>query len=290
MLNNMTALVSCFARSYHTLNSNIKIYDDKYARGMLSDEEYNNISLSMTSGIEFFNSSYEGNNALGFIVNNHLAPAVLARSSFNERHLNNEIRLGLSQYVILGSGYDTSAYKVNDKVKVFELDKEEMIRDKKKRVLKGKIDCSNVSYIGCDFNNDNWMEILKNTGFDSDKKTFWSMLGVSYYLDRDVFFEMIKLLSENMSSGSYIIFDYPTLEDDDDKTKKEALAKATNEDMKGRYSRVDILNFSREAHLKVYDDLGSNDINNDYFYDYNTLNPDLRIYAPEGINYCLLVK
>ena len=93
MLNNMTALVSCFARSYHTLNSNIKIYDDKYARKMLSDDEYNNISLSMTSGIEFFDSSYEGNNTLGFIVNNHLAPAVLARSSFNERHLNNEIRL-----------------------------------------------------------------------------------------------------------------------------------------------------------------------------------------------------
>ena len=290
MLNNMTALVSCFARSYHTLNSNIKIYDDKYARKMLSDDEYNNISLSMTSGIEFFDSSYEGNNTLGFIVYNHLAPAVLARSSFNERHLNNEIRLGLSQYVILGSGYDTSAYKVNDKVKVFELDKEEMICDKKKRVLKGKIDCSNVSYIECDFNNDNWMENLKNTGFDSDKKTLWSMLGVSYYLDRDVFFETIKLLAENMSSGSSIIFDYPTLEDDEDKTRKEVLAKAINEDMKGRYSREEILNVSREVGLKVYEDLGSNDINNDYFYDYNTLNSDLRIYAPEGINYCLLVK
>ncbi len=290
MLNNMTALVSCFARSYHTLNSNIKIYDDKYARKMLSDEEYNNISLSMTSGIEFFNSSYEGDNILGFIVNNHLAPAVLARSSFNERHLNNEIRLGLSQYVILGSGYDTSAYKVNDKVKVFELDKEEMICDKKKRVLKGKIDCSNVCYVGCDFNNDNWIDILKNTGFDSDKKTFWSMLGVSYYLDRNVFFDTIKLLAKNMSSGSSIIFDYPTLEDDEEKTKKEALAKAINEDMKGRYSREDILNVSREAGLKVYEDLDNNDINNDYFYNYNTLNPDLRIYAPEGINYCLLVK
>ena len=32
------------------------------------------------------------------------------------------------------------------------------------------------------------------------------------------------------------------------------------------------------------------DYHNDYFYDYNTLNSDLRIYAPEGINYCLLVK
>lgn len=56
--------------------------------------------------------------------------------------------------------------------------------------------------------------------------------------------------------------------------------------MKGRYSREDILNVSRETGLEVYEDLD----NNDYFYNYNTLNPDLRIYAPEGINYCLLVK
>lgn len=80
------------------------------------------------------------------------------------------------------------------------------------------------------------------------------------------------------------------LEDDEDKTRKEALAKAINEDMKGRCSREDILNVSREVGLKVYEDLDNNDINNDYFYDYNTLNSDLRIYAPEGINYCLLVK
>ena len=60
--------------------------------------------------------------------------------------------------------------------------------------------------------------------------------------------------------------------------------------MKGRYSREEILNVSREVGLKVYEDLDNNDINNDYFYDYNTLNPDLRIYAPKGINYCLLVK
>ena len=60
--------------------------------------------------------------------------------------------------------------------------------------------------------------------------------------------------------------------------------------MKGRYSREDILNVSREVGLKVYEDLDSNDINNDYFYDYNTLNSDLRIYAPKRINYCLLVK
>ena len=101
MLNNMTALISCFVRSYHTETSNIKIYDDCFARKLLSDEEYKNISSSMTEEIEFFNA--RENNPLGWIVNKHLASSVLARSSFNERHLNSEIKLGLRQYVLLGA-------------------------------------------------------------------------------------------------------------------------------------------------------------------------------------------
>lgn len=288
MLDNMTALISCFARCYHTENSNIKIYDDKLARKILSDEEYKNISFSMTSGISFFNADYNGNDLLGWIVNNHLAPSVLARSSFNERHLNNEIKLGLKQYILLGSGYDTSGYKVNSKVDVFEVDKEEMIKDKKRRIELAKINSKGVSYVGCDFNGD-WFNLLLERGFDRNKKTLFSILGVSYYLEKDVFFKMIKLLADNMEKGSSIIFDYPVREDDYNR-EKEALAQAAGEEMKSKYSKEDILKLCSLCGLQVYENLDSDDINRDYFYDYNTMNPNNRIYAPKGVNYCLLVK
>lgn len=288
MLDNMTALISCFARCYHTENSNIKIYDDVLARKILSDEEYKNISFSMTSGISFFNADYNGNDSLGWIVNNHLAPSILARSSFNERHLNNEIKLGLRQYVLLGSGYDTSGYKVNDKVDVFEVDKEEMIKDKKRRIELAKIDYKGVYYVGCDFNGD-WINLLLEEGFDRNKKTLFSILGVSYYLEKYVFFRMIKLLADNMEKGSSIIFDYPVREDDYNR-EKEDLAKEAGEEMKSKYSREDILKLGVLCGLQVYEDLDSTDIDRDYFYDYNTMNPNNRIYAPKGVNYCLLVK
>lgn len=64
------------------------------------------------------------------MVNNNLVPSVLVRSTFNESHLLNKINLGSKQYLILASGYDTSAFKVNKQLKVFELDKKEMIEDK----------------------------------------------------------------------------------------------------------------------------------------------------------------
>ena len=111
MNKNMTALVSAFARLYHIKNSNIKIYNDMYAEKIITEDEYYEISTNMKSGISFFNPNYKGTDPLKLIVNNNLAPSVLARSIFNEYHLFNEINLGLKQYIILASGYDTSAFK-----------------------------------------------------------------------------------------------------------------------------------------------------------------------------------
>ena len=151
---NMTALVSAFARIYHIKNSNIKIYNDMYAEKIITEDEYYEISTNMKSGISFFNPNYKGTDPLKLIVNNNLAPSVLARSIFNEYHLFNEINLGLKQYIILASGYDTSAFKVNNKLKIFELDKKEMIEDKLNRINNAKLDITNITYIKTDFNND----------------------------------------------------------------------------------------------------------------------------------------
>ena len=122
----MTVLVSLFARVYHTKNSNIKIYNDIYGEKILTKEEYINIYNSMKQL-----KDYTGYNLVEYIVNNNLAPSLLAGSIYNEDKLQREIKLGGKQYPILASDYDASAYKVNNKIKVFELDKEEVIRDKK---------------------------------------------------------------------------------------------------------------------------------------------------------------
>lgn len=289
MKNNMTALVSCFARYYHTVNSNIKIYNDTLAHIILTKAEMENISKNMMEGIKFFNPSYDGNDPLKWVVNNILAPSVLARSAFNEKHLLNEIRLGLKQYIILGSGYDTSGYKINDKVSVYELDKKEMIEDKIKRVKSASINTQNINYISCDFNS-NWIESLLESSFDKNKKTFCSLLGLSYYLDKNIFKQTISILSKNIPVGSVIVFDYPS----NFETKKEiinqSLAKEAGEEIKSKYSYKDIENIDQSSGLLIYEHLNFQNINNTFFYDYNTLNPSNKILAPEGVEYCLLVK
>lgn len=289
MNKNMTALVSAFARYYHTKNSNIKIYNDKYIESILTEDEINNISSSMISGINYFNSNFKGNDPLKYIVNTFLSPQVLARSAFNMKHLLNEINLGCEQYVVIASGYDTSMYMVNKKVNVYELDKDEMIKDKESRVKNAKIDNSNVTYIGCDFN-DKWIDKLLKSGFDKNKKTFVSMLGISYYLDKTTFLNTIKELSCNMKEYSAFVFDYKNdiISSADIKIKQ--MADSLDEKMKSSYSKEDIMALAESTNTLVYEDLNYMDINKYYFYNYNTLNPDNKINAPIGVSYCLLVK
>lgn len=289
MNNNMTAIVSLFARYYHSEYSNIKIYNDALAHKLISKEEIKNISKSMSEGIKFFNPNYNGNNPLEWIVNNNLAPQILARSKFNQSHLINDIKLGLKQYVIIASGYDTSGYLINNSINVYELDKKDVIEDKIDRLKKAKIKNDNVTYISCDFNS-NWIDNLLNTDYDKTKKTFCSLLGISYYLDKDIFKKTIKVLSDNIPTGSSIVFDYPN----EIETKKEIinkkLAKGANEEMKSSYSYNDILNIAEEANMLIYEHLTSYDIDKYYFYNYNTINPNNKIISPKGVSYCLMVK
>ena len=289
MNKNMTALVSAFARLYHIKNSNIKIYNDMYAEKIITEDEYYEISTNMKSGISFFNPNYKGTDPLKLIVNNNLAPSVLARSIFNEYHLFNEINLGLKQYILLASGYDTSAFKVNNKLKIFELDKKEMIEDKLNRVNNAKLDTTNITYIKTDFNND-WISDLTINNYNLNEKTFCSMLGISYYLDKETFKNTIKQLSNIIPKGSTILFDYPNTFETKKEKLNQQLAKGANEEMKSIYSYKDIEKIAEDSNMLIYEHLNHNDIDNTYFYDYNTLNPNDKIIAPIGISYVMLVK
>ena len=100
---NLTALVSAFARAYHYKNNHRHISADPLADKMLTDEEYTTISQNMSQGISYFAPDFRGTQeeALRFIVDHQLAPSVLARSAFCERAVSNAVMLGYRQIIIL---------------------------------------------------------------------------------------------------------------------------------------------------------------------------------------------
>lgn len=290
---NMTALVSCFARCYHYKNNKYRIFNDNISEKILSDEEYNSVASNMANGIKFFNPNFEGSkeDALRWIVDNQLSPSLLGRSIFCEKSLENAIKIGCKEYLIFASGYDTFAYRNNiDNLKVFEIDKSEMIEDKISRLSNSKLDYSKVNFIKCDFKKDNLISSIINSNYDRNQISFSSLLGISYYLTKEEFSNMIKSISSIICDGSSIVFDYQTYEDSKETKTNEELANAANEEMKSKYSYKEIEDILQENGLLVYEHLDDEDITNTYFYNYNTLNPNNKIVAPKGVCYLLAVK
>ena len=290
---NMTALVSCFARCYHYKNNKYRIFSDNISEKILSNEEYNSISYHMSNGIKFFNPNFVGTKeeALRWIVDNQLSPSVLGRIAFCEKALLNAIKIGCKQYLIFASGYDTFAYRHNiGNLKVFEIDKGEMINDKIRRLDNSKIDYSKVSFIKCDFTSKDWINNIIESNYDKKQISFSSLLGISYYLTKEEFYNMIYNISNILCSGSSIVFDYPTYNDSKETKTNEELASFASEEMKSKYSYQEIEKILSDNGLLIYEHLDNEELTNNYFENYNILNPNSHIVAPKGVCYCLAVK
>lgn len=212
-------------------------------------------------------------------MNGFIAPSVIARSAFCKRHMENEIRLGARQYVIAAAGYDTSGYKIDRDIKVFELDRPEMIEDKARRIGEAGIDRKNISYVGCDLGKD-FIPALLNAGYDPKERTFFCLLGISFYLTQDEFARCIKTLFENSASESAFVFDFPNDRDCIREQKNRLLAGGAGEEMKARYSHTDIERIAGEAGALIYELADSGDIDRDFFKAHNEMKNAEPILAP----------
>lgn len=289
----MTALVSCFVRAYHYRNNSFRIFSDPLAEKILSREEYGNIAANMSAGIKFFCPDFSGTEeeALRQIVDNQLSPSVLGRSAFCEKALINEMRLGCNQYIMYASGYETLAYKeCFAGLKIFEIDRKEMIEDKFRRLKACNADISNADFIECDFSKENPGKKISERNFDPMKKSFNSLLGISYYLTKTEFSDMIKSISNITCEGSCLVFDYPTFQSGKETRLNEKLAEGANEKMKSKYTYEEIEKILSDNGFLIYEHLDDSQMTKNYFEAYNRLNPNNKIAAPKGTAYCLAVK
>jgi methyltransferase (TIGR00027 family) len=288
---NMTALVSSFVKAYHYKHYKQKVFSDNLASRILTEEEYEGIAMNMSNGISYFNPSFKGTSeeALRWVVDNQLSPSVIGRSAFCETALLESMSLGCSQYMIYASGYDSFAYR-NNNIRVFEIDREEMIEDKKKRVMRNQLDASNVEYVACDFTDKNWVHTILESNYDKDKLSFSSLLGISYYLTSAEFETMIHNISKIISPESLLVFDYPTYDSGYESNINEELAEASNEQMKSKYSYKDMERILLDNDLSIVKHLNDTKMTSTFFKTYNSFNPDNEIKAPKGVSYCLAIK
>ncbi|MGL5255346.1 MAG: class I SAM-dependent methyltransferase, partial [Phocaeicola sp.] len=177
----LTALISSFGRVYHTENDSPVIFNDILSRQLISDDEYQQIQGYMLGGIDFFAPNKKAdftssNDMLKWIVQTQIAPTPVARARYCEDALQTAIHTGTTQYVILGAGMDTFAFRNSDilnNLNVFEVDHPLTQEEKQKRISRAGWQIpKNLCFVPMDFASDNLTEKLLSCGFSKDKIHF----------------------------------------------------------------------------------------------------------------------
>jgi methyltransferase (TIGR00027 family) len=136
---------------------------------------------------------------------------IVCRCRYIDDYLQECLKSGVAQLVILGAGLDSRAYRDElhrGVVRVFEVDHPATQARKIEQVKKvfGKIP-SHVTYIPVDFMNET-LDKLLTSGFNRSMKTLFIWEGVTLYLDIESVDTTLAWIHANSAPGSAIIFDY----------------------------------------------------------------------------------
>ena len=182
-------------RAAHQILDTPKIFDDPLALRIIGPEAESRLRLNLA---QFHKPERRGFRA-GFMVRNRYAEDELARS----------IQGGVRQYVILGAGLDTFAYRNPfSLLRVFEVDHPATQAWKRSCLEKAAIPIpASVTYVSVDFERQVLTDALRQSGFKSDDLTFVSFIGVVRYLSREAFISVLTSIVSAMRAGSEVVFD-----------------------------------------------------------------------------------
>lgn len=274
----MTSLMSAFGRAYHNAHAQDPIFRDTMAGELMTDAEYRAIGGYILSGIDFFAPDKKGtfrddDDALRYLVHTQIAPTPLARAAWCEDALRTAVHTGVRQYVILGAGLDTFAYREPyfcAQYPVFEVDHPQTQADKRKRLTRAGIDVPDgVHYVPLDFTCDNLFDALLSAGYNPKKKTFFSWLGVSMYLDRTAIEHLLDEIAAHAPKGSSLVFDYASaalfLSEDRRVQNMLAMAQAGGEAMRSSFDPMSLERMAGDHGFLVHEHLMTADIQKRYF-------------------------
>ncbi|MBQ1275044.1 MAG: class I SAM-dependent methyltransferase, partial [Cellulosilyticum sp.] len=210
----ITAKLCAFTRAWHSNKSKHKVFDDYLAYDLMGKDEYENIQQYIQEAIlkQLFGDYEDEIKNVEEVIKEYIAPIVLSRIYFTESLLTTFAEEnGPIQYVICGAGYDTFSWRnTNEDITIFEIDHPDTQRYKMKKIeeLEWNIP-NNVHFVSVDFEKEIMVSKLYEAGFNPHQKTFFSILGVSYYLTLPVFTATLKQIAELSQKGSVLAFDYP---------------------------------------------------------------------------------
>jgi methyltransferase (TIGR00027 family) len=134
---------------------------------------------------------------------------IVARSRYAEDNLRRTIENGVDQYVLLGAGLDTFAYRnPYTGLRVFEVDHPATQQWKRELLQRNRIGIpESIRYTPVDFERQSLSAQLREAGFNPDAPAFFAWLGVVPYLTLEAFRATLNFISAQ-PPGSGLTLDY----------------------------------------------------------------------------------
>ncbi len=201
---------------------------------------------------------------------------VLSRARYTEDTLEKAVSQGVKQYVILGAGLDTFAFRRSDlmeQLEVFEVDHPATQGFKLHRIAEsGWKHPAKLHFVPIDFTKENLSTALtRSSSYDPKVKSFFSWLGVTMYLTREEVSATFRSITNIAPWGSEVVFDYldtdafiPEKSSPQMKQKREIFQKI-GEPMLTGFNPLTLDEYLEKLGLRLNENLSPDDIERLYF-------------------------
>lgn len=275
-----TALVCAYLRACHARDDEPKIFNDFLAYQLIPAEKKALIEQRLLKRLQNKNPEYASSfpdqetaiRCVARALNNR--NTLLSRSRYAEDALDLSLATGIRQYVILGAGFDTFAFRRAETLgdlQVFEVDHPSTQEFKKSRIaeLGWKVPAQ-LQFVPMDFIKDQLKTALRQSTYDCRIKGFFSWLGVTMYLDHDEVFATLRSIVEIAPAGSVVVFNYldmeafDTLNEDSRMKELMAMTQHVGEPMKTGFFPGDMPANLKKSGLRLLEDLNADAIKQRY--------------------------
>jgi len=197
-LPSQTALLAAKSRARHQVLDGGRVFHDPLALRIIGRQAANEITASPRRTESRIARALRG--------------PLAARSRIAEDTLHAAVTSGARQYVVLGAGLDTFAYRnpyPAGTLRVFEVDHAATQAAKRHRLDEaGIVVPASVTFVEVDFESQDFVQGLKAAGFDPSLPTVYAWLGVAVYLPREAVMATLKSIRDTSAPGSVVVFDY----------------------------------------------------------------------------------
>ena len=194
---------------------------------------------------------------------------VILRARYCEDQLHEAVRGGVDQYVIVGAGFDSFAWRRPSwarRLRIFEIDHPATQSVKIRQLHAAGADLDEACLIAADLREAPIDQVLAATNYDPKRRTFFAWLGVTRYLTHEANASALAAMGRAAARRSYLLLSYappslePVAESGEYQDRSATTLSSWGEPWVSSFTPADMTAMAGEAGFIVREDLSHQDL------------------------------